>query len=84
MNLPLKFVYQKIEEFAMQVTYEPREGKGKVVYNLSLIDTGDLEAALCIYKDAFKAGVCVSGLIRLVHSGENSGDFRIPEGKTGI
>jgi repressor of nif and glnA expression len=84
MNLPLKFVYQKIEEFAMQVTYEPREGKGKVVYNLSLIDTGDLETALSIYKDAFKAGVCVSGLIRLVHAGETIGDFQIPESKTGI
>jgi len=84
MNLPLKFVNQKIEEFAMQVTYEPREGKGKVVYNLSVIDTRDLEEALSIYKDAFRAGVCVSGRIRLVPSGEVIGDYMVPEGKTGI
>ncbi len=84
MNLPLKFVNQKIEEFAMQVTYEPREGRGKFVYNLSLIDSRDIDEALSVYKDAFKAGVCVSGLIRLVDAGENIGDFHIPEGKTGI
>jgi repressor of nif and glnA expression len=84
MNLPLKFVNQKIEEFAMQVTYEPREGTGKVVYNLSVIDTRDLEEALSIYKDAFRAGVCVSGRIRLVNSGEVIGEYPVPEGKTGI
>jgi global nitrogen regulator NrpRII len=84
MNLPLKFVNQKIEEFAMQVTYEPREGKGKVVYNLSVINTRDLEESLSIYKDAFKAGVCVSGRIRLVNSGEVIGDYTVPGGKTGI
>jgi repressor of nif and glnA expression len=84
MNLPLKFVNQKIEEFAMQVTYDPREGKGKVVYNLSVIDARDLDEALSIYKDAFKAGVCVSGRIRLIHSGEMVGDYLVPEGKTGI
>jgi repressor of nif and glnA expression len=84
MNLPLKFVNQKIEEFAMQVTYDPREGRGKVVYNLSVIDTQDLEESLSIYKDAFKAGVCVSGRIRVVNSGEVIGDSMVPEGKTGI
>jgi repressor of nif and glnA expression len=84
MNLPLKFVNQKIEEFAMQVTYEPREGKGKVIYNLSVIETRDLEKSLSIYKDAFKAGVCVSGRIRLVNSGEVIGDYMVPDGKTGI
>jgi repressor of nif and glnA expression len=84
MNLPLKFVNQKIEDFAMQVTYDPREGRGKVVYNLSVIETKALEEALAIYKDAFKAGVCVSGRIRLVSSGEVVGDITVPEGKSGI
>jgi repressor of nif and glnA expression len=84
MNLPLKFVNQKIEEYAMQVTYDPREGKGTFVYNLTLIPTADLEAAIAVYKDAFKAGVCVSGLIRFISAGEEIGDFRVQAGMTGI
>jgi len=84
MNLPLKFVSHKIEEYAMQVTYDPRNGTGRFVYNLSLIDTKDLEKAIAVYKDAFKAGVCVSGLVRFVPGGEEVGDFPVPEGKTGI
>ncbi len=34
MNLPLKFVSHKIEEYALQVTYDPRNGTGRFVYNL--------------------------------------------------
>jgi global nitrogen regulator NrpRII len=84
MNLPLKFVSHKIEEYAMQVTYDPRDGTGRFVYNLSLIDTKDLEKAIAVYKDAFKAGVCVSGLVRFVPGGEEVEDFPVPKGKTGI
>ncbi|MFA5294096.1 MAG: DUF128 domain-containing protein [Methanoregulaceae archaeon] len=84
MNLPLKFVSHKIEEYAVQVTYDPRTGRGKFVYNLSLVKNEDLEGAIAIYKDAFKAGVCVSGLVRFIPHGEEVGDFRVPEGRTGI
>jgi global nitrogen regulator NrpRII len=84
MHLPLKFVSHKIEEYAMQVTYDPRTGTGRFVYNLSLIDTKDLEKAIAVYKDAFKAGVCVSGLVRFVPGGEMVEDFPVPEEKTGI
>lgn len=84
MNLPLKFVNHKIEEFAMQVTYDPREGSGKVVYNLSLVDSSDLERSIAIYKDAFKAGVCASGMIRFIDAGGNVDNFHVPPGKTGI
>jgi repressor of nif and glnA expression len=84
MNLPLKFVNQKIEEYAMQVTYDPREGRGTVVYNLSMIPRRELGDAIAIYKDAFKAGVCVSGLIRIIEPGEEIGDYRIPEEMAGI
>jgi repressor of nif and glnA expression len=84
MNLPLKFVNQKIEEYAMQVTYDPQEGKGTFVYNLSLIPTVDLDGAIAVYKDAFKAGVCVSGLVRFIPTGGEIGDFRVPVDMTGI
>ena len=42
MTGPLKFVDHSIEDFAMQVTYDPSEGMGTVVYNLSLIKNEDL------------------------------------------
>lgn len=84
MNLPLKFVNTRIEEYAMQVSFDPREGTGSVVYNLSLIMNKDMEYAISVMKDAFKAGVCVSGLIRLMDSGEKVGDYKVPSGHTAI
>jgi len=84
MNLPLKFVHTRIEEYAMQVTFDPREGRGTVVYNLSLIRKGDFERALLVMKDAFKAGVCVSGLVRFFGEGETVEDYRIPDDSIAI
>lgn len=79
MNLPLKFVNHRIEEYAMQVTYDPREGAGDVIYNLSLVKTGDLEYVISTFKDAFRAGVCVSGLVRIGRPGEIIENFRVPD-----
>jgi repressor of nif and glnA expression len=84
MNLPLKFVRTRIEEYAMQVTFDPREGRGTVVYNLSLIRKGDLERAISVMKDAFKAGVCVSGLVRFISEGETVEDYRVPADSVAI
>jgi len=84
MNLPLKFVNNRIEEYAMQVTFDPKEGEGNVIYNLSLVRTGDLEYVISTFKDAFKAGVCVSGLVRIEGSGEIVGDYRVPDDFTAV
>lgn len=82
MTLPLKFVNHRIEEYATQVTFNPREGTGLVVYNLSLVRDEDLDYAISIFKDAYKAGICASGLVRFVPGGENAGEYRVPEGRT--
>lgn len=84
MNSPLRFVCQTIEDYAIQVTYDPREGTGSVVYNLSLIKKEDLEYSIAVLKDAYKAGICVSGLVRIFHEKESIDGFRIPEGLVGI
>jgi len=84
MSLPLKFVNNKIEDYAMQVTFDPVEGAGTIVYNLSLIRTDDLEFAISILKDAFKTGVSVSGLVKFFPSGEGIVDYVVPEGCTAI
>ncbi|MEN6611719.1 MAG: DUF128 domain-containing protein [Methanoregulaceae archaeon] len=84
MNTPLRFVCHTIEDYAIQVTYDPKEGTGSVVYNLSLIKKEDLEYAISIIKDAYKTGICVSGLVRIFNEGEVIEDFRIPDGLVGI
>jgi len=84
MTLPLKFVNHNIEDYAMQVTFDPVAGEGNIVYNLSLIKNEDLEFAISVLKDAFRSGVSVSGLVRFFKSGEMVGDYAVPEGCTGI
>jgi len=84
MNPPLKFVNNKIEDYAMQVTFDPGEGEGTIVYNLSLIKNEDLEFAISILKDAFRCGVSVSGLVKFFPSGHRIADYVVPDGCTAI
>ena len=84
MNPSLKFVNNKIEDYAMQVTFDPGKGEGTVVYNLSLIKNEDLEFAISILKDAFRSGVSVSGLVKFFPSGHGIADYVVPEGCTAI
>ncbi|MEI8331871.1 MAG: DUF128 domain-containing protein [Methanomicrobiales archaeon] len=73
-----------MEDFAIQVTFDPAAGEGKVVYNLSLIKNEDLDYAISVIKDANKTGVSVSGMVKFYSSGEKVADFVIPKGLTGI
>jgi global nitrogen regulator NrpRII len=84
MTSPLKFVNNNIEDYAMQVTFDPVAGEGNVVYNLSLIKNEDLDFAISILKAAHKTGVSVSGLVRFFSSGDSASGYAIPKGCTGI
>lgn len=84
MSRPLKFVDHSIDDYAMQVTYDPSAGTGNVVYNLSLVKNEDFEYAVSILKDAYKTGVSVSGLVKFFSSGQRIADFAVPDGYTGI
>jgi repressor of nif and glnA expression len=84
MILPLKFVNNNIDDYAIQVTFDPAEGEGTIVYNLSLIRNEDLDFAISVLKAAFKTGVSVSGLVKFFSSGEKVADYVIPKGCTGI
>jgi repressor of nif and glnA expression len=84
MNHPLKFVAHTIDDYAMQVTYKPATNEGKVVYNLSLIRNDDLEFAIATIKDACKAGLASSGLVKFIKSGERTGDLVVPKNQTAI
>jgi repressor of nif and glnA expression len=84
MNTLLKFVNHSIEDYAMQVTFDPASGEGRVVYNLSLIKNEDLDFAISMLKDAYQTGVTVSGRVRFLSAGEKIADFVVPKGFTGI
>jgi len=84
MTGPLKFVNHSIDDYAMQVTYDPVKGTGKVVYNISLVKNEDFEYAVSVLKDAYKTGVSVSGLVRFASSNEEIEDFVVPNGLTAI
>jgi repressor of nif and glnA expression len=84
MDLPLKFINHRIEEYALKVTYQPEEDAGDVIYNLSLVRHEDLEDAIATLKQAYASGLCVSNRIRFLMPGEEIGGFVIPEETAGI
>ncbi|MGC9435409.1 MAG: NrpR regulatory domain-containing protein [Methanomicrobiales archaeon] len=84
MAFPLRFITHRIEDYALQVTYRPLEGTGRIIYNLSLIRETDVEAALPILRDTFAAGLWVSDRLRLFSPGEEIDGYTIPAGRVGI
>jgi repressor of nif and glnA expression len=84
MNLPMKFINNRIDEYAIQVTYDPIENAGQIIYNLSLIRNEDLEYAIMTMKRAYRAGISVSDRVRFLEEGEKMEEFTIPAGYTGI
>jgi repressor of nif and glnA expression len=84
MTFPLKFVNNNIEDYAMQVTFDPVAGEGNIVYNLSLIKNEDLDFAISILKAAHQTGVSVSGLVKFFSSEATVAGYHIPKGCTGI
>jgi len=81
---PLKFVSHRIEEYARQVTYDPKNDAGKVIYNLTLIHSEDFEYSLKVLKDIYNVGITVSDRVLFVPAGDRVDSFQIPEGFVGI
>jgi repressor of nif and glnA expression len=84
MTAPLKFVTHSIDDYAMQVTYNPETNEGKLVYNLSYVRNEDLDFVIGILKDAYKTGLAASGLVKFLSSGEKIGDIVVPKGQTAV
>lgn len=84
MSDPLRFVSHRIEDYAMQVTFNPAEGTGTVVYNLSLVRKEDLEKSLSVFKITCESGVSPSGLVRVLEEKEEINGYEIPEEMCGI
>jgi repressor of nif and glnA expression len=81
---PLRFVRNRIEDLAMEVSYDPIGNTGNIIFNLSLIPRDELEAAISVFRNAYRAGLSVSDRIRILLAGEKLEDFTIPEGYAGI
>ena len=84
MYVPLKFTNHRIEEYALRVTYRPEEDVGKIIYNLSLIESGDLEFTLSIMKEAHRTGITISDRIRVAGPGERVDGYTVPDGRHAI
>ena len=84
MQNSLKFVNHKIEENALEMTYNPLENTGDVIYNLSLIKSEDLEAAIKIFKESYDAGLCVSDRVLFAEEGTEFESYKVPSGHIGI
>jgi repressor of nif and glnA expression len=80
----LRFINNRIEDLAMEVTYNPAENTGKIVYNLSLVHTEKLEAGISLFRNAYRAGLSVSDRVRFFDEGTTLEGLTIPPGFTGI
>lgn len=80
----LKFVNHRIDEYALQVTYDPSTEAGKVIFNLTLIKEEDRDYAVKIIHQSYRAGICVSDRMLIAEPGEEIGGKTIPKGHYGI
>jgi len=80
----LGLVRDKLELLAYLTTFDPVKRTGQVAINTSIIGRDRFKKALTAMKDAFKAGMCVSGLVAVAGEGEKLGSVVVPEGKIGF
>ncbi|MDD1664896.1 MAG: DUF128 domain-containing protein [Methanomicrobiales archaeon] len=80
----LKFINNRIEDLAMEVSYDPLENTGKIIFNLSLIPKTNLERAVSLFRNAYRAGLSVSDKVRFFDEGARLEGLTIPPGFAGI
>lgn len=77
-------VLSRIEELAYRTTFNPKQKKGLVPVNFSLIPSHAIEQACELMAPAFEAGLCVSPRIKLFREGKGIGAFVVPQGQVGL
>lgn len=80
----LKFISNRIEEDALKVTYDPEENSGSVIYNISLIKSGDLDYAIDIFNEIYQAGLCLGDRVSFAEEGSIFGEYKVPKDHTAI
>ncbi|MDI6866425.1 DUF128 domain-containing protein [Methanoculleus sp.] len=84
MHAPLKFTNHRIEEYALRVTYRPEENAGTVIYNISVIESRDLEFAISIMKEAHRQGLTLSDRLLIAGPGEQVDGYTVAEDRNAI
>jgi repressor of nif and glnA expression len=80
----LGFVIAKIDSLAYRSTFDMDTKKGTIILNLSFIPKGQFKEALEIMRDVFRAGYCMSELVKVGKPGERIGEVTVPEGMVGF
>ncbi|VVB89965.1 Global nitrogen regulator NrpRII [uncultured archaeon] len=80
----IMFIISRIESMMYQVTFDPVSRKGKIIANISIINEGDLQNVLDLFRQAVHSGLSVSPYIKIIRPGEKIGSVKIEKGKVGI
>ena len=78
------FTVSRIEDLIYGVTFDPLSNSGKIVTNVTLMDTDQMDDILPIFRDVMYSGLTVSPLIKILKPGETIDSFKIPKDKHGI
>jgi repressor of nif and glnA expression len=80
----IMFMISRIESKMYEVTFDPISRKGKIIANISIVDESDFKKVIDLFRQAVHSGLSVSPYIKIVRSGEKTGNVKIEKGKVGI
>lgn len=78
------FTISLIEDLIYGVTYDPLSDSGKIITNISLIESDYLNDILPIFRDVMFSGLTVSPLVKILSPGESIESLTVPDNKHGI
>lgn len=80
----VSYIASQMDAIAWKMDFNPATETGRVVMNVSLIDTNHRVRALDEMRPVFEAGLGMGNRLVMAHSGEQMGDFRVPKGRSAI
>jgi len=78
------FVNTRIEEYMFRTTFDPKNGRGDVIANTSIIDKADSEEVFDLLERAYDAGYAISRRVLILDEEESFSTLEIPKGSLGI
>jgi repressor of nif and glnA expression len=78
------FAFARIEDLAFRTNFDFKTHTGLIPVNVSMFTKEDFPKAMKVMKGIFKAGLCVSDLVAVAHTGDIVGDIIVPDGKVAL
>ena len=78
------FAFARIEDLAFRTNFDFTTHTGLIPVNVSMFTKEDFPKAMKVMRGIFKAGLCVSELVAIAHTGDIVGDIIVPEGKVAL